>query len=264
MNDWQMFRQLQATLQAAVWPGSAATVFAPSSVVIIGGLPIERIINSIRMPACALAPGGSTSDPDHNEEPALIRQDVDIKLVQLVAGDAVGEHAVMGAGRQSNSAEGRGILEIGERLLAEVSILNKTIEGFDMLFRARSGVAVDMVSQGYLASRAYAFDGWAGVERTYQMAGAMAAAATGTDVLLSWTLPTSRFDISKAILRRASGSTPPPTVTDGSGVVLAADLSESVTDTPGAGTWSYSLFVQYNDGLVGNSEARTAIDQVTT
>ena len=43
MNAWQTFKQLQTTLQASVWPDSALTVFAPSSVVIVGGLVVLQL-----------------------------------------------------------------------------------------------------------------------------------------------------------------------------------------------------------------------------
>ena len=39
----------------------------------------------------------------------------------------------------------------------------------------------------------------------------------------------------------------------GTGVTLASQLDTSVVDTPGSGTWSYALFIEYADGTTNYS-----------
>ena len=64
---------------------------------------------------------------------------------------------------------------------------------------------------------------------------------------LTWANPPSRYDLRRVRLRRAAGSTPPASISAGSEVTLAADLSTSVVDAVAAGTYSYTLFGCYDE-----------------
>lgn len=258
MNPWQGFRQVQSILQAAVWPGSAATVFATGSVV-VSASPAPQVFDSLRMPIVLMRPLGAQSDPDHDQEPDLLQQELAITIAQMVPGDAVGEHALMGAGRQTNSAQGRGLLEIEERVLDELAVVDE-LEGLNILLRLRSMPSADVQDANYIVWRDYLFELVCTSTRTYESAGKLEASETGGTITLTWSLPTARYDISSCVLRRASGSTAPASVTAGTGIVLSDDLAVTVDDTPGSGTWSYSLFVVYDDGT---SDARTVTVEVS-
>lgn len=68
----------------------------------------------------------------------------------------------------------------------------------------------------------------------------------GGDATLAWRVPPDRFDRFRVRLRRAAGATAPATSTDGTNVAIA-DLATGVTDSPGAGEFSYALFGQYDE-----------------
>lgn len=81
-------------------------------------------------------------------------------------------------------------------------------------------------------------------QASYSPASALAAVNNEDGTLsLSWTNPSGAVGM---VLRRASGSTPPETVEDGTGVTLGGALATSVVDSPGFGTWSYALFAGYD------------------
>lgn len=65
----------------------------------------------------------------------------------------------------------------------------------------------------------------------------------GGAAALSWTNPSGAVAM---VVRRASGATAPATVEDGTGVTLSGALAESVSDSPGAGTWSYAVFAGHD------------------
>lgn len=252
MNAWQDFKQIQAQLRAAVWPGSALGVFHNNSV-IVSAAPSPGVFETLIMPVAIMRPLSAQDDPEHDQEPDLIRQEMGLTLAQMVAGDAVGEHALMGAIRQTDDAAGRGLLELEERVLAEIGILNG-LEGFNILNRFRSAPKADVGGNRYIVWKDYLFEMDCGVDRTYEAAGALTTTEAGGTITLLWTLPSNRFDISAAVLRRASGTTPPATKASGTGITLGSALALTVDDAAGSGTWSYSLFVEYDDA---DSDART-------
>lgn len=258
MNAWQGFRQVQSILQAATWPGSAAKVFATGSVV-VSVSPAPQVFDSMRPPIVLMRPMGAQADPEHDQEPDLIHQELAITIAQMVAGDAVGEHALMGAGRQANSAQGRGLLEIEERVLDELAVVDE-LEGLSILCRLRSMPSATVEGVNYIVWRDYLFDLIGTSTRTYEAAGFLEASVSGGTVTLTWSLPTARYDIASCVLRRASGATAPATVADGTGITLSGDLATTVDDTPGSGTFSYALFTVYADGT---SDARTVTVEVS-
>lgn len=246
MNPWQCFRQIQSTLRAEVWPGSATSVF-PTDSVLVSAAPSPGVFDTLIMPTAILRPLSVQADPEHDQEPGLLVQQCGLTLAQIVAGDAVGEHALMGAIRQDDDSAGRGLLELEARVLSAIEILNG-LEGFSILNRFQSAPKADTGGNRYVAWRDYLFEMTCSSEATYEPAGSFVTSESGGTVTLTWTLPTGRYDISSAILRRASGSTAPATKTDGTGVTLASALALTVDDTPGSGTFSYSIFVDYDDG----------------
>lgn len=249
MNPWQCFRQIQATLRAEVWPDSAAVVFHAESV-IVSAAPSPGIFETLMMPVAIMRPLATQGDPDHDQEPDYLRQEMGLTLAQIVAGDAVGEHALMGAIRQDDSAEGRGLMEIEEKVFDAIGIMNG-LEGFSILNRFRSAPKADVGGNRYIVWKDYLFEMDCSADRSYEAAGSLIA--TGS-VDLVWTIPNSRYDLASVVLRRAAGTTPPVTKADGAGITLGSALATSHSDTPGSGTWSYSVFMVYDDA---NSGARS-------
>ncbi len=249
MNIWQILRQLKYLLLARVWTGSGNVVFPSGSVKVSEQLTENVKQTGMRTPICVLAPGVNQTDPEHREEPDLFQQDVRATVIVSIPGDQVGENPMIGANVPDRTkSEGRGLLEIEEELFNAIGLLNTD---FGVVIQSSSsGAAMPSLDPtlGYVLSRDYMFQAWATASRYYHAPTRLQATALGGgSVSLSWVLPPDRFDRYQIILRRASGSTAPSSVTGGTGVTLSGNLATSVTDTPGAGTWSYSVWCGYDE-----------------
>lgn len=243
MNVWQQARQLKHRLEGAKWSGGTAPAFG--SVVVTPRPHAVPRQAGLRLPLAVVAPGSATSD---EEEPDLITQRWTVWVVVAVKGDNVGETAVLGSNRAGTvTSPGRGLLELEEVLQDVVTGANEV--GFRPKISQRSALDEQADEDlGYVTFRGYNLESVATNDRFYHSPSRLAGTALGGgSVSLSWRLPPDRFDRLKVVLRRASGSTAPATVTDGTGVALSADLATSVTDAPGVGTFSYALFGQYDD-----------------
>lgn len=245
MNTWQTLKQLRYLLRARNWTGSSTDVFG-SVHVSVG--PTEDAFRNLQYPLALIRPLAATVDPEHDEESDLIVQQVAVRLAVAVP-DGIGEAALLGANRTagSTSSKGRGLLEVEEELFAAIEFLDQ-LSGISNQCRARSAVDAQVTEAEYVVFRDYVFDLYVTADRYYHPATQFAGSdAGGGSASLSWTLPPDRYDRLRMILRRATGSTAPTSVTDGTGVSLSADLATSKTDTPGVGTWSYALFVAYDE-----------------
>jgi len=88
---------------------------------------------------------------------------------------------------------------------------------------------------------------WTTSIRSYPAPTRLTGAVPGGGVVnLTWSLPATRYDTYALVLRRAAGSTAPTSATSGTGVTVGA-LVTSVSDSPGAGTFSYALFMGYDE-----------------
>jgi hypothetical protein len=256
VNTWQVLRQAKSILEAAVWPGASGGVVFGAVKVTPGAL-ADRIAQ-LRMPLVQIKPTSSTTDP---EEPGLITQNLDCQLAIRMAADAWGEAALLGGprGAQQTGSSGRGLLEVEEELLRALKSLQE-VNGVRLKLLSKSAVAATLdPAQQYVAFRDYSFEIWTTAERSYEEPTRFTGVdATGGQATLAWTLPASRFDLREVILRRAAGATPPATPTAGTGVTLASLLATGVTDSPGAGTFSYSLFAGYDEFTKGSSDRFSA------
>jgi len=248
VNVWQMTRQLQYILEGKLWPGGAFKVF---KVVRISVAPDDELQNKERFPFVAIRPMGAQADPNQSEEPRLLVQNYAMRVFVAQDGDDVAESAIIGAHRAGGalSSRGKGLLEVEEQLIDAVGLVTGA-NGAKILNSLRS--AVDMIREDdrpHIVLRDYLFEAVVGNARFYHPGTRLAATAPGGGVVsLTWKLPPTRFDFVRMRLRRAVGSTPPSSPTDGTDVTLAAPATDtSKTDTPGAGTFSYALFALYDD-----------------
>ena len=244
MNAWQVARQLKSLLAAAVWPDSpGGSVFGT---VAVSAGPSAAEVGRMRWPVCLVAVGSSTAD---REEPGLVLQQYEIRLAQRVAGDPFAEGATLGGPRSGGQgqSQGRGVLELEEVLMTVAGQLGEQ-NGVQLRCDYRSAVAVTEAPEvgGSVALRSLTLEAWTGVDRSYPPPLALSASVAAPNVALSWTLPPSRYDTLGLVLRRATGSTPPATATSGTGVTVGA-LVSSVSDAPGSGTFSYALFMGYDE-----------------
>lgn len=246
MNTFQVVQQIKYLLVNRLWEGTGEKVFGS---VFISVRPNEDVYEHSMFPVAIIRPMGATIDPEHEEEHEYLAQEIDVIVAQAVAGDGYGEAPIIGANRSSTtSSGGRGLLEIEEEVFDSITLANG-IDGIEILLRQKSAIDAAIDDEiGYVVFRGYRFEALTTSNRFYHPPTRLSAtAAGGGSVNLAWKLPPARFDRYRVILRRAAGGTPPATAVSGTGVTLGGDLATSVTDSPGAGTFSYSIFGAYDE-----------------
>jgi hypothetical protein len=118
-----MAQQLKHLLMQVTWPGGSV-VFGSEVFVYAGTQPDESALPA-GFPFALVTINEGRPDPD---DPDLILQDFTIVSVVNVAGDPLGEHAVIGGSlADDGKSEGRGSAEIAERVRSAVQRLT----GFD-------------------------------------------------------------------------------------------------------------------------------------
>lgn len=117
-----MAQQLKHLLEAARWPaGSQDLIFgARGGVAVVAGNPTEDQIPKA-LPFCVIGIDAGECDPD---EPGLVTQQFTVTSGAEVAGDQVGEHAVIG-GPVTNlgRSAGRGVSEVSAQVRATIQSL---------------------------------------------------------------------------------------------------------------------------------------------
>lgn len=265
MNDWQMLKQVQYLIRAARWADSGVVI--PENSVIATARITDDVVAPLQMPVAILQSDGSTTDPERSELPASVGMEFTVYLHVNNQGDQFGEASLMGSNRGTGS-KGRGLLEVAEQIRTTLIQLGPQ-SGLPIVFRSQSAPApVQHSTLEYLCGIALKFTALGTTFRTYQPPFGLLATGGSGQVALTWSaMP--RWDFLRFVLRRASGATPPATVADGTGVTLASDDATSVTNSGlSAGTYSYSLFVLYDekrDGTTsGTSSPQTYASVVVT
>ena len=246
MNIWQVAKQLQFRIRAQVWPGvGGEVVFAEGSVRVTVAV-TERGLEEFRLPICLIRPGPSDSDDEH---PDLMSQEYNILVMQAVEGDEIGERSLIGGPRAKGqlSSDGRGLLELDELTMAAVKKAGGEL-GIKIIEQARSSPDAEETDKGYVTFRTSRVMAWLTADRFYHPPTRLKAVDdTGGATTITWGLPPDRYDRREVVLRRAVGATPPSGPTDGTGITLSGPLAVTVTDTPGAGQFSYAVFMGYDE-----------------
>jgi hypothetical protein len=242
VNARQLAKQIQTLLLADVWPGTANPVWPSGSVVISAG-PTTRALEVLRPPWVVVRIGSAENDPVYGEEPGLIRSRIESIIGVPIPGDALGEAAILGSGRQTGKSEGAGLLEVEERYFAVLGLASSA-SGIRIVHLAKGSAEAQVVGQNvYQVQRGYRSEAWISDSEVFALPTGFVATG-GATVSLSWNLPPDRYDLIGVMLRRASGATPPADETAGTLVYQGALTSH--VDSPGTGTYSYSLFGTYD------------------
>jgi len=194
----------------------------------------------------AIAQVWGGAGPSDSFDPSLSDRDffVRVWVPYARAEDAKDEEALVGLDLEQGDP---GAAEVEESVLAALRLSGPDADGGAQLLLRSRGAYRDLVEgvQFTLSYTSLVVDA-----RDYPPPSRFAAvdAAGGGDTDLTWTLAPGRWDRNAIILRRAAGSTAPTSETSGTGVTVAAEAT-SVTDSPGAGTFSYALFQEYDESL---------------
>lgn len=159
MTTLAVVNKLKTTLLARNWTGTSNKVFHANSVVISAAMD-ERALSSMISPMAIIKPLDGTSDPNFDEEPDLLVEQIAVRLVQIVPGDAIGQNALVGANNpdSNTTSKGRGLLEIEVEMFEAIYVLNLN-ESLNIQCRSKSAVQAEIDDQfGYIATREYVFE----------------------------------------------------------------------------------------------------------
>ena len=270
MNSFQIVRQLQSVIRALTWGDASTKVFLEHSVLVSSGPRDNVVLDNMSPPFAFILPGAAQIDPQAGEEPDLIRHDFLVRLATVHPADGFGEAVLIGANRTGHqTGPGAGLLEIENVLLAGVDKLTAE-DGIRIVVTNSSAItSQDFGESGFAAFRDYTLKCLTTLVRSYRAGTAFAAvdAAGAGDADLSWTLSPARYDYRRMILRRAAGATAPASATAGTGIVLTGSpdgvSATTVTDSPGSGEFSYSLWVAYDDFSTSSDTTTTASGTAT-
>ena len=272
MNSWQVLQQIAFETRRLAWADSPAErVFHPDAVLVSGAI-TRSALAELTPPLVFLYPGPYQADPEVH---GLGVQTIQGRLT-VAAEDEQGQMALIGGNRTggAGSTAGRGLLEVESVWCDALDRLNHLV-GI-RLTGGWAGAAEPSHDPdlGYVVTRVYSWECPVTTAPTYTPPARLQATdAGGGAVTLTWALPPTRYDLGPAtawapargqmILRRASGATAPAGPALGTAVALGSALATGVTDTPGAGTWSYALFAEYDEGLGGPARYSSQVPGTT-
>ena len=247
MNTWQVMKQVSFTLDARRWGSSLLRLFHQNSIQITAGDDVARKLGLVSFPMALIVPRSSQADPRFDAEPGLERQEFEV-IVGQMAFDTAGDKVLMRANPPDalNGSAGRGLMELRGEVSDTLKYLGRD-NGMDIQSRGMGAAQVVRRDDQYIAAVSLRFAAWVTTVKAYPPVEIFRVTDDGGgDALIEWKNPGDRFDRLKLTLRRASGSTPPATPTAGDAVTVPA-FPESLVDSVGAGTFSYSMFVWYDD-----------------
>lgn len=241
----QTIEQMRYLATTATWSTSPSSVVVGSSAYVTPGIEDESRLPS-RVPFALFNLGDSRADSD---DPDLIEQDFIMVVATKVVGHQMGEAHLLGgsSGQSPRSAysDGRGALEVAVPLVEAMQSLTGA-DGAPIIVSWQSAVQVQKHTQRELAWQQYVFKGYCTRDDDYPEPSNFTATGGSGEIVMAWTLPAPRYDLSSIIVRYASGATAPATTTDGTGVTLGSDLATGVTQSGlGSGTYSVSVFGRY-------------------
>ena len=241
MNPWQMAQQLKHELAQVAWPGGAReVVFGSRGVFVYAGAPPTDEQHPPGFPFALVTIGGGSPDDD---DPDLIEQTFSIVSAVEVAGDPLGENAVIGGGRSDyGKSAGAGVAEVAERVRAAVQSLT-AYDGAAVVVSGSGTGAPSVMGRG----RQLALD-----EFTVSALCTSAPRYTAPQELTltgdvwswsgAWTTP--RFDFIQYTLGYTSSAEPVSTVSELDAIVYAGTNTE-VVGSAIAGR-IYQVFASYN------------------
>jgi hypothetical protein len=204
MNPWQMAQQLKHELQTVTWGTSSNTVFGNYGVFVYAGAPPSEQEHPPAFPFCLVTIGTATPDEDH---PELLTQTFTVVVAVEVAGDPLGEQAVIGGARASQvGSSGAGIAQVAERVRFAIQNLT-TYDGASIIVSGSGVGSPSVLGRG----RQVVFDEYT-VEAlcTSQELYPAPQTLTASGSTWSWEAADSsnRYDLAGYVLAFRDGDTP--------------------------------------------------------
>lgn len=161
MNLSAMMTALKNALIAQKWTVAGNVVFPTGSVQITANTEtaMNFALQNFRSPIALLQPLDGESDPKYDEEPGLLYETFQVRMIVNIPGDPVGSNALMGANQinGANASEGQGLLGLEVQLFNAIGILNAA-QSVVIQSRGKGQVRAGHLENGtYLAYRDYTF-----------------------------------------------------------------------------------------------------------
>lgn len=249
MNPIQFAQQIKFELERMLWP--AAPVPGPiqvaagkavfgthGSVAVFAGSPTpEQIPPGLPMALVQIEGGDMDA-----EDPEIIMQRFAVVVGAEVAGDRMGEHAIIGgAARDLNRSAGRGTGEIMARVRAAVGSLTGADGCRVLLASTGTGEVQPMGNGRHIALERLELSAYCTSEPSF------VAPQRLRRGFLQWEWDgehcSSRFDFLRYRLVRRSGQQPSRTPTDGSTVYLGTEPRWTGGGSSGS---TYTIFAEFN------------------
>jgi len=255
MNPIQMALQIKHELQTATWSGGDLVFGARGSVAVFAGAPTEEQIP----PGFPWALVGLDSGDIDEDDPSHIMQRFSITIAAEVAGDRMGEYALIGGAAASlTKSAGRGVGEIAERVRSAVQSLTGADGASVQLSAINTGtpailgrgrhVAMDELTLSAVCTSALYY---APPQRL------RSESVDGGDTWL-WAGAhcSSRFDFLQYRLVEKAGSSPSTSPSDGT-VLYTGTAAQFVAAATSGKT--YTVFADYNGRGGATVEASSAV-----
>jgi len=255
LNPWQMAQQLARELKLARWPhGSAGLVFG-ENVFAFAGAPAEDTMPA-GFPFALVTIGSGTPDED---DPDLIRQDFSVVVVAEAAGDALGQHAIIGGARADlgNSA-GAGVAEVSARARAVINRLTGA-DGASLIVSGSGTAAPSAVGRGRaIAAEEYRVTALCTDDEHH--APPQSFGLLGDTFSWDGSACQQRFDFLRFRVGYVAGAKPAQRPEQCAAIVYTGTNTETaVAPVPGR---AYSVFADYDPRRTGSPAASSAGDAV--
>jgi len=239
VNPWQLAQQIKHELGLVRWGVGAKDLVFGTSVYIYAGAPNPED-RPPAFPFALVAVGSGTPDAD---APDLIEQQFSVATAVEVAGDPLGELAVIGSSRADlGKSAGAGSAEVAERVRVTLQALT-TYDGASIIVTGSGIGGATALGEG----RAVAFDEYTVTALCTSAAGYAApqnlkAAGDTWSWAGSWC--SERFDFLRYTLGYKSGATPATGIADLDAILYTGtDTETAVLPVPGR---VHHIFASYS------------------
>jgi len=239
----QTILQVRKSIQDATWDTAPNEKIVGSSVYITAGVEDDAHLPS-RLPFALLNLGDFTPDED---DPSLITQSMVMILVTSVGGHDMNEHSIVGGpGRHPGSSDGRGILELEAAILPDVEAMTGA-DGTPIQVSLGSGPGPQWLRENSVVWKTYDLSAICTREDEFPPPSRFVATGGSGEVVMTWDLPASRYDLDSIILRYNATATAPTSETAGTSVPIVGSFPTGHTISLAADDYSFALFAKYID-----------------
>lgn len=248
MNPWQLAQQLKHELATITWP-SGSVVFGSRSVFIYAGAVPSDEEMPPAFPFAAVSIGSGTSDDAH---PDLITQTYTVGVCVEVAGDPLGEFAIIGSSRADlGKSAGAGVAEVTERARAAIQKLT-IYDGASIVVSGSGTTAVATPIRGrHVAAEELSVQALCSAAPYY--AAPQQIRRSGNVVSWVGAHCSNRFDFQRYRFGYVTGSTPATTPAGLTSVIYTGPALEAATAI--APNRVYQVFADYDPRGTGTTAA---------